>query len=206
MTAVPPLTSTGPKYGIELKMPAIRPQTAACCTPSAMNASHVADRDQRAGEQLHGQERFDLPSISRRISSVTFFSDSVGPAIFTSLRRYRSPDASRKKARNRISTACPAAATRPSDPYMTYWLMLIGADSTCTRCTPLRGAGTGAGVAALSSSVAAFCTCSIARWRRRLAVLDDPPQPPRRVGKLLRRWRSPAGAGCRPADPSPPSA
>ena len=45
---------------------------------------------------------------------------------------------------------------------MTYWLMLIGADSTCTRCTPLRGAGTGAGVAALSSSVAAFCTCSIA--------------------------------------------
>ncbi len=41
-TAVPPVTSTGPKYGIELKMPASTPQTAACCRPIALNASHVA--------------------------------------------------------------------------------------------------------------------------------------------------------------------
>ncbi len=41
-TEVAPVTITGPKYGIELKMPASTPHTAACSTPSALNASHVA--------------------------------------------------------------------------------------------------------------------------------------------------------------------
>ena len=46
-TAVPPVTITGPKYGIELKTPASTPHSAACSTPSARNASHVATRDDR---------------------------------------------------------------------------------------------------------------------------------------------------------------
>src|SRR5688572_20301114 len=38
----PPDTITGPKYGIELKMPARIAQTAACCTPAQASAIHVA--------------------------------------------------------------------------------------------------------------------------------------------------------------------
>ena len=38
--AVLPETMTGPKYGIELKTPARMPQTAACSSPIARNASH----------------------------------------------------------------------------------------------------------------------------------------------------------------------
>ena len=42
ITDVAPVTITGPKYGIELKMPASTPHTAACSTPSARNDSQVA--------------------------------------------------------------------------------------------------------------------------------------------------------------------
>ena len=56
-------------------------------------------------------------SISERICSVIFFWVSDGPAIFTSLRRYKSPDASRKYTRNRISTSCPTAVAMPIDPH-----------------------------------------------------------------------------------------
>jgi hypothetical protein len=44
-----------------------------------VNASQVADRDHRAGEHLHEQERFDLPiDLAEESATVTFFSDSVG--------------------------------------------------------------------------------------------------------------------------------
>ena len=61
MIAVVPVTSTGPKYGIELKMPASRPHSAACSRPIHANASQRRDADQRAGGHLHEQEPFNLP-------------------------------------------------------------------------------------------------------------------------------------------------
>jgi len=59
----------------------------------------------------------------------------------------------------------------------------MGADSTCTRCTPDGGGGGNAALVAFSISAAAFCTFSIADaavgrsrssvWRSRLAAVGS---------------------------------
>jgi hypothetical protein len=70
------------------------------------------------------------------------------------LRRYRSPEESRKNTRKRMSSSCPNASATPRDPHIKYCLTLNAGVSTWTRVTPDSGAGAAA-VAAFSSSVAA---------------------------------------------------
>ena len=86
----------GPRYGIELKMPASSPQTMYCSTPNHHSASAVATATTRLVKTWTRMKLAICSLISSRIWTVTFFFDSVGPAIFTSFRLYRSPVTSKK--------------------------------------------------------------------------------------------------------------
>ena len=59
-TPRPNVTTSGPRYGIELKMPASRPQTTYCWTPNHHSTSARRDGDDGAGEDLHAEEAADL--------------------------------------------------------------------------------------------------------------------------------------------------
>ena len=55
-----PVTTTGPKYGIELNTPARSPQNAGLLEPDPPQRQPGRDPDDRAGEQLHDEEALDL--------------------------------------------------------------------------------------------------------------------------------------------------
>ena len=82
-----PVTTTGPKYGIELNTPARSPQNAGCSNPIHRSASQVVTPTIALVNSCTTRKRSIWSSISRRICSVIFFFSSEGPAIFTSLRR-----------------------------------------------------------------------------------------------------------------------
>ena len=84
--AVPAVTTTGPKYGIELKMPARMPHTAACSMPMDRYASHVAIATIVLVNSSISRNHSICRSMSSRICTVIFFWVSDGPTIFTSFR------------------------------------------------------------------------------------------------------------------------
>jgi hypothetical protein len=116
-TAMPPVTTTGPKYGIELKSPAAIAQTPACSRPSRRKAIQLATPTSRLVNACTNRKRSICCVISPRICTVIFFFDSVGPDTWTSLRLNRSPDMSMKYTRNSTATAWPANARRLVDPH-----------------------------------------------------------------------------------------
>ena len=92
----PPVTSIGPRYGIELKRPASRPHMAKFSRPNAHKTTPVTQATMRLVMNWTLMKLSICSLISSRICTVTLFFASVGPAIFTSLRLYRSPVTSRK--------------------------------------------------------------------------------------------------------------
>ena len=59
-TKTPPVTTTGPKYGIELNRPAPRAQMAACSQTETPERDPAREADEHAREDLHEQEPLDL--------------------------------------------------------------------------------------------------------------------------------------------------
>ena len=85
-TAVAPVTSTGPKYGIELKTPGQHPPDRRLLQAEPRNASHVATATTVLVNTCTSRNHSICRSISSRICTVIFFFVSDGPTIFTSLR------------------------------------------------------------------------------------------------------------------------
>ena len=104
----------GPRYGIELKMPASRPQTTNCWTPNHQSTSDVATATTALVMHLHAQESADLLVDLVHDLDRDLFPVSVGPAIFTSFRLKRSPVTRRKNTRNSTIANCPRKASTPT--------------------------------------------------------------------------------------------